>query len=483
MKKFYSIIIITFILLLTSCHNLENEVKVFLAKKDKEFIEVNINYNEEEKNYPLIRWAVPVNKEKMELSEEKINEELGKIGRGYKIKFIYMPTNSNSNRIIGQEYIDFTKNLIERQEVDIINRGIKSGYDFSLKLYANKILNEKDLFTDKFLLESLKDEDIFEQVPEKYMGKNPIIYKGKVLGFGNRVYSIPYGVFYTKSFVEKIGLKKLSSDINEHIDLFEKEKSYNENPIIFLNIDYIDILQQLKTPFYLYTFDSKGESIVPFFENEDYIKFCNYLYLPYSKGWISDNLNSNMVASITNLEDCLIKEKVDSDTYLVNYSELGEGYFKILGYKYLGKNFINTENFVIKNSKNKDDAFDFLNLIYFNRDFINNIKEVDYTIGGVSAYLNENLLSKSEIVFEEYGERENYLNFYKDNKFDGLYFDENSEEFDKLYDKIIEIYRNESYYSDILNLLSFKNNNYEVKEKIKNSLNDIKTSEFIKRDK
>lgn len=468
MKKF---IVLIFILLvfLTSCHNLENETKEFLESRQFEISESGQINQKIGEDLVTLKWAVPFLQGEFPFDQEFINMELSKLNKPYKVEILYM--DPSKNKPLGKSYRDFVLDLIEKDEVDIFSRGVKKNYNTSF-------YNTDVVVRDEFLLESLKNEDIFSPVPEKYIEENMLKYDNRYLGIGNRKYSYPYGIMYTKDFVENLDYENLDSDINKYLDKLIDKRNTSNNPNVLLHFRYYDVSNTLKTPLEIFSFSEDGQHILPFFATNDYEKFTEIFNPLYQNDLITAKDNSNIQVIFTTLDKTSIIEKINEDTYEVEYLNK-TGYFKTLGYKYQSYNYINNENMVAKNSQNIEYAFDFLNMLYYDKDVINSLYQSSIYQPNFIHFANENYLDENQLILEKYGEKERYLSYYKNNNLDGLYFDESHDDFNNLLEDVKVIYDNNTYSDQINNLFKFNDNQYEVKDKIRELSNKYDMDIFI----
>ena len=337
--------------------------------------------------------------------------------------------NSEDSIKVGDNYYKFLEKRISQGDADIINFGVKNKTVveyMNLLLQGANISNYKE---DELAVTRLIENDYLLEIDPKYAIDKSTLIDGHCFGFGNFSFKGPIGFVWFDEIVNEEEAVNLSPDPWENMNLLIEYSKEIRVPPVFLIHDHSYFIEGYKVYLDLLVADSCSGEVQYVFDTQEYRKLAEGIVTLKSNELIVDPLNLGemqedympvVVSSF--LMDTEIKKQLSSNLYRVKLDGR-EGYFVSYNYPYQIRNYMHLENGINKNTKYKEEALDFLNLMYTDEKMINIFKN-DNGSQNIRRYCNEWLIHEETNILNSYGEMENYLNRYKDDKLEGFNFND-----------------------------------------------------------
>lgn len=469
MRKKIIFLVIAICFLCTACHRFGPEIEDKI-ESDKVNLALKMeNLNDEFTAEKTLKWVIQSTSADFIPSLRGVNQYLKSIGRDYEVNFV---TFKNQNRIkIGDNYYDYLEEVLTKGDIDIINFGAKNKTVYEYPIFVSEGLDAEDYIEDRLPITRLVENGFVHEIDSKYAIDNSTLIDDKCFGFGNFIFKGPIGFIWYDKIVDKEEAVNLSPNPWENMDLLMEYKEKLGTKPVFLLADYTAFIEGFKVYLDLFVADHATGAVNYVFDTHEYKKIVEGISQLRNNELLVEphELQELGVDYTPAVESCLlmdteILDKINENVYRVNHRN-GKGYFVKYTYPYQIRNYMNLENGISKNSKQIDEALDFLNLMYNDENLINIFYEENRNLN-LNRYCNEWLIKDVSKILNQYGEMDNYLDYYENDLLEGFDFDDSSDEIQSSISNALNIiFKNDSEnvisYSDDYNSYRFMSENYK----------------------
>ncbi len=409
-----------------------------------------------------VKWLIHSSLEQEDLIklENRINDHLDNMDKNYIVK------------LYSYGYEETYEDIIQKAKVnniDIIN-----------------LLSVNNDTPNSYILRLIYD-GYCEEVDNTYNNYDLFLYNDKLYGYGNVSCNPSVGIYYTTEYVDSI--HKDISELNTEIVIDDDVIEYGKNHSNFVNIGMVtDNLYTIDDLFYV---DLLNHECGYLYDHKDIKNIYEVKKMMVQSGYA---INPELFGSPKEEPGFAnaISEEYFKDINQFEYSSFYdiECVFKRCFYQYNHINVNDIENIIYKNSKNKENANDFLNELYSNRDLCNvilygeespelkdNYSYKEYI--QINSYYDQHLCNET-LVDNPYGwniERkqkalDDYNKQYDDLELNGFVFELDKELLD-IYNTVMNVFLpNGSYSSDSLKLNNMSPYYDEAWNRLKKEIKD-----------
>lgn len=430
MKKKLLILILIISFLTTACHKFETEIEQKVGEDIKNFaLKMEESFNDDEAFEKNLKWAIQVKSFDSVPSLKGINNYLKSIGKDYGVSFVIYETGDKGDLKIGDNYYNYLEKELLKDDIDIINFGVKNRSFFEYPSLLTGGDDVSDYREDRLPINRLIEKDFIFEVDSKYAIDDSTLIDGRCYGFGNFAFKGPIGFIWYDNIVDEEKALELDPNPWDNMDLLVKyRETFGLSPIILAH-DYSYFIEEYKVYLDFLVANPENGAVNYVFDTPEYEKMAESVANLRKNSLLMDpeefqQLQIDYSPSVEScfLMDTEIIDKLNDNLYKVKFRGK-QGYFVKYSYPYQIRNYMNLENGISQNSKYKKEALDFLNLMYNDEKIINIFYE-DNREFNVNRYCNEWLIEDKSKILYDYGEMEDYLNYYNKDSLKGFNFDD-----------------------------------------------------------